>query len=115
MIRNNELPAPVVQERNKHSNEPTPVIIERIVTTPSEKPAAAKQQLPGRNERVALRNDKNSGNDKLSYREITSPEFSSFKPLIDAKSPEAESPENSGMGKRPDLLSRVCKYTIDYI
>ncbi|XP_076282904.1 src homology 2 domain-containing protein sprint isoform X1 [Lasioglossum baleicum] len=67
-------------------------------------------ELIVRNDRMILRNDKSIGNEKLSYKEMTSPEFSSFKPVQDMKTGEHGngSPEETGMGRRPDLLSRVC-------
>lgn len=69
-----------------------------------------QQQLVAQtNEKLIIRNDKTSASEKLSYKEITSPEFTSFKPLQDTKSPETTpSPEDMALGKRPDLLSRVC-------
>lgn len=70
-------------------------------------------QLLGKNERFLMRNEKFVGNtEKLSYKEVISPEFSSFKPFLDnqgLKSPDSGSPEENGIGKRPDLLSRVCE------
>lgn len=68
-------------------------------------PPTASEQMVLKNDRFILRND------KLSYKETTSPELSSFKPTTELKSPEQGSPEETGMGRRPDLLSRVCKYT----
>ncbi|CAK9827769.1 Protein sprint [Anthophora retusa] len=67
------------------------------------------EQLIVRNDRMIVRNDKSIGNEKLSYKEMTSPEFSSFKPVQEAKPVEQTngSPEETGMGRRPDLLSRV--------
>lgn len=66
------------------------------------------------NEKLIIRNDKTSFGEKLSYKEITSPEFSSFKPPQDPRSPECSTPtlEDNALGKRPDLLSRVCKFSI---
>nr|XP_050859391.1 protein sprint-like isoform X3 [Vespula vulgaris] len=66
------------------------------------------KQLIVRNERFILRNDKSVINEKLGYKEVTSPEFSSFKPVPEMKNIEQVSPEETGMGRRPDLLSRVC-------
>lgn len=73
---------------------------------------ATNEQLIVRNDRMIVRNDKSIGNEKLSYKEMTSPEFSSFKPVQEAKFVEQSngSPEETGMGRRPDLLSRVCEY-----
>lgn len=48
-------------------------------------------------------------NDKMGFKEMMSPEFSSFKPVPEMKSPDQSSQEETSMGKRPDLLSRVCK------
>ncbi|XP_077282807.1 src homology 2 domain-containing protein sprint [Temnothorax americanus] len=60
-------------------------------------------------EQIALKNDRFiPKNDKMRYKEMMSPEFSSFKPVPEMKSPDQSSPEETGMGKRPDLLSRVC-------
>ncbi|XP_015436399.1 PREDICTED: protein sprint [Dufourea novaeangliae] len=71
-------------------------------------------ELIVRNDRMILRNDKSNGNEKLSYKEMTSPEFSSFKPVQESKAgePGHGTPEETGMGRRPDLLSRVCKCSI---
>ncbi|XP_034946737.1 protein sprint isoform X2 [Chelonus insularis] len=61
---------------------------------------------------MLLRNDRSSrSREKLSYMEIASPEFSSFKPIAEscAKSPRGStSPEEIGIPRRPDLLLRVC-------
>ncbi|KAK0090356.1 hypothetical protein PV325_001130 [Microctonus aethiopoides] len=61
---------------------------------------------------VLLRNDRSSrSREKLSYMEIASPEFSSFKPIVELcmKSPRGStSPDEIALSKRPDLLSRVC-------
>lgn len=72
------------------------------------------EQLIVRNDRMIVRNDKSIGNEKLSYKEMTSPEFSSFKPVQEAKSAEQSngSPEETGMGRKPDLLSRVCEFIL---
>ena len=103
------------QERLRTSNDrlnPT----EKIVSSPAERSSNEKptgnDRLLARCDNMILRNDKINGNNKFSYKEVTSPEFTSFKPLLDHKSPEAASPEEMGMGKRPDLLSRVCTYYI---
>lgn len=62
---------------------------------------------------IVLKNDRFiSKNDKIGYKEMMSPEFSSFKPVPEIKSPNQSSPEE--MGKKPDLLSRVCKSTDCY-
>ncbi|XP_058803709.1 protein sprint, partial [Phymastichus coffea] len=68
------------------------------------------QQLVAQtNEKLIIRNDSKTASEKMSYKEITSPEFTSFKPLPEAKSTETTpSPEDMSRGKRPDLLSRVC-------
>ena len=67
-----------------------------------------QQQLAMKtNEKLVIRNDNKSVSEKLSYKEVTSPEFSSFKPLQETKTPET-TPSPEDMGKRPDLLSRVC-------
>lgn len=60
------------------------------------------------NERLTTGEQMILKNNKLGYKEM-SPEFSSFKPVPEMKSPDQNSPEATGMGKRPDLLSRVCK------
>lgn len=60
-----------------------------------------------KNDRLILKND------KMGYKEMISPEFSSFKPVPEMKSPDQSSLEETGMGKRPDLLSRVCKDLLD--
>lgn len=68
----------------------------------------AGEQMILKNDRFILRND------KMGYKEVISPEFSSFKPIPEMKSPDQSSPEETGMGKKPDLLSRVCKFFIYY-
>ncbi|XP_011875825.1 PREDICTED: protein sprint-like [Vollenhovia emeryi] len=62
----------------------------------------AAEQMILKNDRFILKNN------KIGYKEMMSPEFSSFKPVSEMKSPDQSSPEETGMGKRPDLLSRVC-------
>ncbi|KAG7197349.1 hypothetical protein KM043_018456 [Ampulex compressa] len=99
------------QDRLRNSNDRL-MTQERIIS-PAERNfndrSMTNESLLVRNERLILRNDKSVGHEKLSYKEITSPEFSSFKPVQEIKCPEgAGSPEETGMGKRPDLLSRVC-------
>ncbi|XP_051169511.1 protein sprint isoform X2 [Leptopilina boulardi] len=99
-------------DRLKNSNDRL-VTPERVVTTPGEKSncnerLTANDQLVPRNERLVIRNDKSVGNEKLSYKEVTSPEFTSFKPILEAKSPDSGSLEEAVIGKKPDLLSRVC-------
>lgn len=65
------------------------------------------ERLP---EQMILKNDRFIlKNDKMGYKEMMSPEFSSFKPVPEMKSPDQSSLEETGLGKRPDLLSRVCK------
>ncbi|XP_039310493.1 protein sprint isoform X3 [Solenopsis invicta] len=60
-------------------------------------------------EQIILKNDRFIlKNNKMGHKEIMSPEFSSFKPVLEMKSPDQNSPEETNMGKRPDLLSRVC-------
>ncbi|XP_023290235.1 protein sprint isoform X3 [Orussus abietinus] len=98
------------QTRLKSSNDRL-VGPERIVSPaercPNER-LTVPEQFVLRNDRFILRNDKCVGNEKLSYKETACPEFSSFKPALDPKSPDAGSLEETGMEKRPDLLSRVC-------
>ena len=91
-------------DRLKNSNDRL-VASERVVS-PGEK--CSNERLVT-NDQLVIRNDKSVGNEKLSYKEITSPEFTSFKPILEAKSPDSGSLEETGIGKRPDLLSRVCK------
>lgn len=74
----------------------------------SEKSFVNERMPPG--EQMVLKNDKFAfKNDKMGYKEMMSPELSSFKPVTEMKSPDQSSSEETGMGKRPDLLSRVCK------
>ncbi|XP_016842477.1 protein sprint isoform X2 [Nasonia vitripennis] len=83
---------------------------ERILS-PVEKLNRLEQhvQVGSVNDKLIIRNDKTSVSEKMSYKEVTSPEFTSFKPLQDPKSPESTpSPDEMALGKRPDLLSRVC-------
>lgn len=66
---------------------------------------ASEQVLLKNHDKFVLKND-----NKKPYKEIMSPEFSSFKPMPEIKSPDqSSSPEETGMGRKPDLLSRVCK------
>ncbi|XP_011684298.1 PREDICTED: protein sprint-like [Wasmannia auropunctata] len=59
-------------------------------------------------EQMVLKKDKFIlKNDKMGYKEMMSPELSSFKPVPEMKSPDQNSFEEA-VGKRPDLLSRVC-------
>ncbi|XP_076683210.1 src homology 2 domain-containing protein sprint isoform X6 [Andrena cerasifolii] len=111
LARNDAAPNP--QERLRNSNDRL-MVPDRGVN-PAERNyndrlLPANEQLIVRNDRMIVRNDKSIGNEKLSYKEMTSPEFSSFKPVQEAKSVEHGngSPEETGMGRRPDLLSRVC-------
>ncbi|XP_044581676.1 protein sprint isoform X2 [Cotesia glomerata] len=72
-----------------------------------------KDPFAGTDRVMLLRNDRSSrSREKLSYMEIASPEFSSFKPIAEScsKSPRGSaSPEDiGGILRRPDLLSRVC-------
>lgn len=63
----------------------------------------AGEQMILKSDRFILKND------KMGFKEMMSPEFSSFKPVPEMKSPDQSSQEETSMGKRPDLLSRVCK------
>lgn len=91
------------QDRLRNSND-------RLLSPKESERSLISERLPVgeqmilKNERFILRND------KIGYKEMTSPEFSSFKPVPEMKSPDQNSLEENGMGKRPDLLSRVCKY-----
>lgn len=67
----------------------------------------AGEQMVLKDDRVILKND------KMGYKEMMSPEFSSFKPVPEIRSPDQSSLEETGMGKRPDLLSRVCKHLLN--
>ncbi|XP_036141609.1 protein sprint isoform X3 [Monomorium pharaonis] len=46
-------------------------------------------------------------NDKTECKEMISPELSSFKPVLEMKSPDQNSSEATDIRKTPDLLSRV--------
>ncbi|XP_012149604.1 src homology 2 domain-containing protein sprint isoform X7 [Megachile rotundata] len=100
------------QERLRNSNDR--LMVQERQVNPAERNfnerLPTNEQLIVRNDRMIVRNDKSIGNEKLSYKEITSPEFSSFKPVQEPKPTEQSngSPEETGMGRRPDLLSRVC-------
>ncbi|XP_043789708.1 protein sprint isoform X9 [Apis laboriosa] len=100
------------QDRLRNSNDRL-MVPDRVVNSAernfNELRPATNEQLIVRNDRMIVRNDKSIGNEKLSYKEMTSPEFSSFKPVQEAKFVEQSngSPEETGMGRRPDLLSRV--------
>ncbi|XP_043508470.1 protein sprint [Frieseomelitta varia] len=100
------------QDRLRNSNDRL-MVPDRVINSNSERNfnerLPASEQLIVRNDRMIVRNDKSIGNEKLSYKEMTSPEFSSFKPVQEVKPVEHSngSPEETGMGKRPDLLSRV--------
>ena len=105
------------QDRLRNSNDRL-MVPDRVINSSSERNfnerLPASEQLIVRNDRMIVRNDKSIGNEKLSYKEMTSPEFSSFKPVQEVKPVEHSngSPEETGMGRRPDLLSRVCEYLI---
>lgn len=104
---------PNPQERLRNSNDRLMMAQDRP-SNPAERSyndRLTTNELIVRNDRMILRNDKSMGNEKLSYKEMTSPEFSSFKPVLDTKPSEHGngSPEETGMGRRPDLLSRVCE------
>ncbi|XP_050475173.1 protein sprint isoform X6 [Bombus huntii] len=100
------------QDRLRNSNDRL-MVPDRVANANSERNfnerLPTSEQLIVRNDRMIVRNDKSIGNEKLSYKEMTSPEFSSFKPAQEAKPVEQSngSPEETGMGRRPDLLSRV--------
>lgn len=83
----------------------------RLLPAVVTKNATEQQKLVAQtNEKLIIRNDAKNASEKMSYKEITSPEFTSFKPLPEAKSNETTpSPEDMTRGKRPDLLSRVCE------
>lgn len=105
------------QDRLRNSNDRL-MVPDRIANANSERNfnerLPTSEQLIVRNDRMIVRNDKSIGNEKLSYKEMTSPEFSSFKPAQEVKPVEQSngSPEETGMGRRPDLLSRVCEYLV---
>ncbi|XP_012239963.1 protein sprint isoform X8 [Bombus impatiens] len=100
------------QDRLRNSNDRL-MVPDRVANANSERNfnerLPTSEQLIVRNDRMIVRNDKSIGNEKLSYKEMTSPEFSSFKPAQEVKPVEQSngSPEETGMGRRPDLLSRV--------
>ncbi|XP_068976737.1 protein sprint isoform X6 [Bombus flavifrons] len=100
------------QDRLRNSNDRL-MVPDRVANPNSERNfnerLPTSEQLIVRNDRMIVRNDKSIGNEKLSYKEMTSPEFSSFKPAQEVKPVEQSngSPEETGMGRRPDLLSRV--------
>ncbi|KAL7306644.1 hypothetical protein TKK_0001323 [Trichogramma kaykai] len=74
-------------------------------------PVEKVRNLEQGSDKLIIRNDKVNANEKMSYKEITSPEFSSFKPLQESKISHESTPtpdDNNAIGKRPDLLSRVC-------
>lgn len=64
------------------------------------------ERLMSPSDNLIIRNDKT---DKLSYKEVSSPEFTSFKPVLEQRMPDSASIEETPMTKRPDLLSRVCE------
>ncbi|XP_011301200.1 protein sprint isoform X2 [Fopius arisanus] len=80
---------------------------ESRVFSPSD--SGVRESLSG-DRLMLLRGDRaDRSREKLSYMEITSPEFSSFKPSVENKSPRGStSPDDSIVPRRPDLLSRVC-------
>lgn len=91
------------QDCVKNSND-------RLMSPKESENSLINERLPV-GEQMVLKNDRFIlKNDKLGYKEMISPEFSSFKPVLpEMKSPDQSSLEETGMGKRPDLLSRVCK------
>ncbi|XP_076172717.1 src homology 2 domain-containing protein sprint isoform X4 [Ptiloglossa arizonensis] len=110
--RNEGPPNPQERLRNSHDR---PTVQEKPTITAESRNyndrLPSNDQLIVRNNRMVLRNDKSIGNEKLSYKETISPEFSSFKPVLEAKPTDqgnGSPPEETGMGRRPDLLSRVC-------
>ncbi|XP_012215187.1 protein sprint isoform X3 [Linepithema humile] len=89
------------QTRLKSSND-------RLMSPRESEKSLTNEKLPA-GEQMILKNDRFIlKNDKMNYKEMTSPEFSSFKPVPEIKSPDQGSPEETGMGRKPDLLSRVC-------
>ncbi|XP_011505288.1 PREDICTED: protein sprint [Ceratosolen solmsi marchali] len=68
-----------------------------------------QRQLTTMHDKLIIRSDKTCVNEKLSYKKITSPEFSSFKPLQDIKNLKTISASNHmTIEKRLDLFSKVC-------
>ncbi|XP_070169330.1 protein sprint isoform X4 [Polyergus mexicanus] len=89
------------QDRLRNSND-------RLLNPKESERSLVNERLPA-GEQMILKNDRFIlRSDKIGYKEMTSPEFSSFKPVPEMKSPDQSSLEENGMGKRPDLLSRVC-------
>lgn len=89
------------QDRLRNSND-------HLLSPKESERSLVNERLPA-GEQMILKNDRFIlRNDKIGYKEMTSPEFSSFKPVAEMKSPDQSSLEENGMGKRPDLLSRVC-------
>ncbi|XP_020284481.1 protein sprint isoform X3 [Pseudomyrmex gracilis] len=81
---------------------------DRLLSSKEPEKSLLNERVPA-GEQVILKNDRFMKNDKKAYKEMMSPEFSSFKPVIpEIKSPDQSSPEETGMGRKPDLLSRVC-------
>ncbi|XP_011351800.1 protein sprint isoform X3 [Ooceraea biroi] len=101
-LRDNRLMGPTPQDRLRSSND-------RLMMSPRESDRSfANERLPVE-EQMVLKNDRFIWrNDKTGYKEMTSPEFTSFKPAPEMKSPDQGSLEETVIGKRPDLLSRVC-------
>ncbi|KAL0108302.1 hypothetical protein PUN28_015088 [Cardiocondyla obscurior] len=81
---------------------------DHVMSPKESEKSLVNERLPA-GEQMVLKHDKFIlKSDKMGYKEMMSPEFSSFKPVLDVKSPNQSSPEEISMGKRPDLLSRVC-------
>ncbi|XP_033327914.2 src homology 2 domain-containing protein sprint isoform X2 [Megalopta genalis] len=111
LLRNDGPAANTPQERLRNSNDR--LMAQERSSNPAERifnDRLTANELIVRNDRMILRNDKSIANEKLSYKEMTSPEFSSFKPVQELKTGEHGNGtiEETGMGRRPDLLSRVC-------
>ncbi|XP_063977947.1 protein sprint isoform X3 [Diachasmimorpha longicaudata] len=92
---------------NERSNNSSCWSPESRILSPCE--SAVRETVTG-DRLMLLRGDRaDRSREKLSYMEITSPEFSSFKPAVENKSPRGStSPDDSVVPRRPDLLSRVC-------
>ncbi|XP_066583942.1 protein sprint isoform X2 [Prorops nasuta] len=100
----------ILEQRIRTSNDR--LAVQERIASPAERSSSdilnGNEYFGAKNERLLLRNDKSVGTDKNIYnKEANSQEFTSFKPIIEQRSPDQASPEETLVCKRPDLLSRV--------
>ncbi|CAD1475719.1 unnamed protein product [Heterotrigona itama] len=96
------------QDRLRNSNDRL-MVPDRVINPCSERNfnerLPANEQLIVRNDRMIVRNDKSIGNEKLSYKEMTSPEFSSFKPVQEVKPVEQSNAGSANSLNSPSTVT----------